>query len=85
MITEDAPDPRDVFWSNAGVDLVNMEKRKILVQLVLLSGIIGWSYFVSFVQKIVKASVEEITTEGDIINLVKDGELIRFENFSIPN
>lgn len=47
MITEDAPDPRDVFWQNIHSDRSQSEKRKILVQVILLSGIIGWSYFVS--------------------------------------
>lgn len=75
MITEDAPDPRDVFWSNVGVDLVTIENRKILVQMVLLLGIIVWSYIVTFIQSIVKKSIEGIPIEEQGLG-IKEGELM---------
>jgi hypothetical protein len=76
-MTEDAPDPRDLFWSNVGVDLVTMERRKIFVQAILLLGIIGWSYFVDFIQKIINKSVASIQIEIEGSSL-KEGELIRY-------
>ena len=42
MMTDDAPDPRDVFWRNVGADRLTIESRKILVQCVLLLGILAW-------------------------------------------
>ena len=54
MITNDAPDPRDLFWSNIGVDRNTVENRKIIVQCVLLLGILGWGTIVSYIQKTVK-------------------------------
>lgn len=50
MLASDAPDPRDVFWSNVGVDIKLMENRKIIVQIVLLIGLLGWGAIVTLIQ-----------------------------------
>ena len=47
MITNDAPDPRDLFWNNVGVDRKTLESRKTLVQCVLFIGVLGWGAIVT--------------------------------------
>jgi hypothetical protein len=76
MITEDAPDPRDVFWSNVGVDLVTMKNRNFLAQMVLGLGLGVWSYIVTFIQNVVNKSIEGIPIEERGLGL-KEGELIQ--------
>ena len=49
MMTSEAPDPRDLYWSNIGVNRSKMENRKILVQGLLGLGIIFWSTIVVFI------------------------------------
>lgn len=51
MITEDAPDPRDMFWRNVGANRLTIESRRILVQCVLLLGLLGWGTIVSYINK----------------------------------
>lgn len=51
MITEDAPDPRDVFWKNVGADRLTIESRKILVQCILLLGILGWGTIATYINR----------------------------------
>jgi len=50
MITVDAPDPRDIFWGNIGVERENRENRKILVEFLLLLGILGWGTIATLIQ-----------------------------------
>ena len=42
MLTDDAPDPRDLIWSNVSVEVKTIEGRKILVQCGLLIGVLAW-------------------------------------------
>ena len=51
MMTDDAPDPRDVFWRNVGADRLTIESRKILVQCVLLLGILAWGTIATYINR----------------------------------
>lgn len=82
MVTEDAPDPRDLFWSNIGVDIRNIASRKVLVQIFLFIGLLLWSYFVGFIQQLVERTIQSMDEYGVVITVIKsyggairDGEL----------
>jgi hypothetical protein len=79
MVTEDAPDPRDLLWSNVGVDLVIMGRKKKIVQAILLLGIICWSYFVDFIQNIINKKEEVESSLDEFDQSVQKGcELFRY-------
>lgn len=69
MIANDAPDPRDLFWSNIGVDRKILENRKIIVQFLLLLGLLGWGTIVGVITSITNLSIEAFEDLGDTINL----------------
>ena len=60
MLTNDAPDPRDLFWANIGVDRKQMENRKIVVQFLLLLGILAWGTIVTFIMSFTTQVFEDI-------------------------
>ena len=60
MLTNDAPDPRDLFWNNVGVDRKTLESRKILVQCVLFIGLLGWGAIVTAIHGVTRTVLEEI-------------------------
>lgn len=72
MVTEDAPDPRDLFWSNIGVDVRNIESRKVLVQIFLFIGLLLWSYFVGFIQQLVERTIQSMDEYGVEITVIKE-------------
>jgi len=72
MVTEDAPDPRDLFWSNIGVDVRNIESRKVLVQIFLFIGLLVWSYFVGFIQQLVERTIQSMDEYGVVITVIKE-------------
>lgn len=49
MVTTDAPDPRDIIWSNMVVDYKTIEYRESISQLVLLLGLAGWGVIVTWI------------------------------------
>ena len=57
MLTQDAPDPRDVFWANVCVERTTLESRKILVESLLLIGILGWGALVTVIQSWTVSSI----------------------------
>jgi len=57
MLTQDAPDPRDVFWNNVCVERTTLESRKILVESLLLIGILGWGALVTVIQSWTVSSI----------------------------
>ncbi|KAL7553133.1 hypothetical protein ACHAWF_016395 [Thalassiosira exigua] len=59
MEASDAPDPRDIFWSNVGVEQKTMENRYILVQFVLLMGILAWGAIVSVINQFTLQTFEK--------------------------
>lgn len=82
MIANDAPDPRDLFWSNIGVDRKILENRKIIVQFLLLLGLLGWGTIVGVITSLTNSTIEAFEDLGDTINfgLIR-GEII---GYSIP-
>ncbi|KAL7445542.1 hypothetical protein ACHAXH_007831 [Discostella pseudostelligera] len=60
MITDDAPDPRDVFWKNVGADRLTIESRKILVQCVLLLGILAWGTIATYINRFTLMTIGSI-------------------------
>lgn len=72
MVTEDASDPRDLFWSNIGVDVRNIESRKVLVQIFLFIGLLLWSYFVGFIQQLVERTIQSMDEYGVEITVIKE-------------
>lgn len=92
MVTEDAPDPRDLFWSNIGVDVRNIESRKVLVQIFLFIGLLLWSYFVGFIQQLVERTIQSMDEYGVVIitvikesygSAIRDGKLDSVETRTI--
>ena len=45
FITKEAPDPRDVLWSNIICDHRFIEKRKVVVEFVLVILVLTWGAF----------------------------------------
>ena len=83
MIAKDAPDPRDILWSNVGVDLVMMENRKFFVQPILLLGIFGWAYFIDAIHKNMSKEVDYGSSLLEDDQSVQKGcELIRFRRLT---
>jgi hypothetical protein len=74
MITDDAPDPRDVFWKNVGADRLTIESRKILVQCVLLLGILAWGTIATFINRFTLMTIGSIPL--GLSQSVVQGELL---------
>lgn len=60
MITSDAPDPRDLYWSNFQHSLSLVENRKIIVQVILLICILCWSAIVGAITFFTNTTFESI-------------------------
>ena len=54
MLTDQAPDPRDIYWSNVGVDYKVMENRRIIVEALLCLGVLCWGVVVTAIQALTK-------------------------------
>lgn len=76
MITEDAPDPRDVFWKNVGADRLTIESRKILVQCILLLGILGWGTIATYINRFTLKTIG--TLPLGLSPAFVQGELVHF-------
>mmetsp|Transcript_1587 Transcript_1587/g.2834 ORF Transcript_1587/g.2834 Transcript_1587/m.2834 type:complete len:931 (+) Transcript_1587:3-2795(+) len=60
MITRDAPDPRDILWSNICTEHTKIETRKIVTQFFLVIGILVWGTFVTIVTNAANKSIDNI-------------------------
>lgn len=49
MITNDAPDPRDIIWSNMCIDMKTIEYRERISEFVLLVGLACWGLIVTWI------------------------------------
>ena len=49
MVTNDAPDPRDLIWSNMCMDYKTIEYRENVSEFVLLVGLAGWGVVVTWI------------------------------------
>lgn len=49
MITNDAPDPRDIIWSNMCMDYQTIEYRERVSEFILLIGLACWGYVVTLI------------------------------------
>ncbi len=49
MITNDAPDPRDIIWSNMCIDYQTIEYRERVSEFILLVGLGCWGYVVTLI------------------------------------
>ena len=78
MITQDAPDPRDLFWSNIGASRKLMESRKILVQSALLLGVLGWGVIVTYIHNLIRWITGDINDDEYKFIGVISGQLNQF-------
>jgi len=72
MVVSDAPDPRDLFWSNIGGDRHTIETRRVLVNSVLFVGILAWSRISNTIQFVAIETLKSIDTNDILISLVGD-------------
>ena len=49
MITNDAPDPRDIIWSNMSIDHQTIEYRERISEFILLIGLACWGFIVTII------------------------------------
>jgi hypothetical protein len=49
MVTTDAPDPRDIIWSNMAMDYKTIEYRESISEFVLLIGLACWGVVVTWI------------------------------------
>ena len=50
MEAEEAPDPRDIFWANVGVDRKILENRRIIAEAFLGLGVLAWGVIVTVIE-----------------------------------
>lgn len=51
MVTNDAPDPRDIIWSNMCMDYQTIEYRESISEFILLIGLACWGVVVTWISK----------------------------------
>jgi hypothetical protein len=49
MVTTDAPDPRDIIWTNMAMDYKTIEYRETISDFVLLIGLACWGVVVTWI------------------------------------
>ena len=52
FVTQEAPDPREIFWENAPTARATISKATFVVELVLLVGVLFWSVIAALVGNI---------------------------------
>ena len=76
MLTDQAPDPRDIYWSNVGVDYKIMENRRIIVEALLCLGVLGWGVVVTFIQALTSQVMISFEDLAPVMIGLVEGELM---------
>jgi hypothetical protein len=84
MITSDAPDPRDILWSNMCSDYKGIQKRRAIVQFLLVIAILTWGAFVSLVTNAANASFDNISKTDPFHNTNQDSALTAVLRAYVP-
>ena len=54
ILASNAPDPRDLLWCNISMDRKTIEQRRVVVQVILVVGLLGWGAVVTFITNLGK-------------------------------
>jgi len=73
MTSSNVPDPRDILWDNATMDLSDIKSRQSVISILLGLGILFWSAFVTMITN----GVNKILPDDVIQNFSVLGNLIR--------
>jgi len=60
ILASNAPDPRDLLWCNIAMDRKTVEQRRVVVQVFLVVGLLGWGAVVSLITNFSNNLVRQI-------------------------
>jgi hypothetical protein len=79
-----APEPRDIIWENCRVPRMTRERREQLVNVVLILGVILWSFPLAAIQVFAKANNLAQIPGMEWILTFREGALLGLVNGYLP-